>query len=264
MEEICQFRKDVERMITTVLFDMGGTLEDIWVDEESRQSAIARLDTMLRGWGLSPGVSPEELRACVERGWKRYEAVRSVGDVELKPAQIWGDYVLTDFDFPRDILLPHCEEIAHMWEITYYHRRLRPRVKEMLTALQDAGLKLGVISNTAALYQVFDSLEEYGIRDFFRDVTLSSVTGFRKPCRDIFTVSLRQMQSRPEECVYVGDTVSRDVIGSKRAGFAAAIQIVSRLTREKDQQVTAAPEADAVIEEIYQVAETVRALQSRL
>lgn len=27
-------------MIDTVLFDMGGTLEDIWVDDESRHSSI--------------------------------------------------------------------------------------------------------------------------------------------------------------------------------------------------------------------------------
>ena len=147
-----------------------------------------------------------------------------------------------------------------MWEITYFHRRLRPRVAEMLGELKKMGLKLGVISNTAALYQVFDSLEEYGIRDFFRDVTLSSVTGFRKPCRDIFTLSLRQMRSRPEECVYVGDTVSRDVIGSKKAGFAAAIQIGSQLTKEKDQALEKALAPDVVIEDIYDVARVVRGM----
>lgn len=29
-------------MIDTVLFDMGGTLEDIWVDDESRHSSILK------------------------------------------------------------------------------------------------------------------------------------------------------------------------------------------------------------------------------
>ena len=247
-------------MITTVLFDMGGTLEDIWVDEESSSQAIAALDGMLKGWGMDPGLPLEGLRQSVDAGWKRYDVVRSGEDVELKPVQIWCDYILTDFGFPRDRLAPHCEEIAHMWEITHYHRELRPRVAEMLGELQAMGLKLGVISNTAALFQVFDTLEEYGIRDFFRDVTLSSVTGMRKPCGDIFTVSLRQMRSRPEECVYVGDTVSRDVIGSKRAGFAAAIQIASQLTREKDQKLDAALAPDYVISDIYDVAAVVRGM----
>ena len=34
----------------------------------------------------------------------------------------------------------------------------------MLEGLKDLGMKLGVISNTASLYQVFDILKEYGIR----------------------------------------------------------------------------------------------------
>lgn len=249
-------------MITTVLFDMGGTLEDIWVDEASETQAIAALDEMLKGWGLDPGLSLEALRASVDAGWKRYDAVRSAGDVELKPIQIWCDYVLTDFAFPREALAPHCEAIAHMWEVTHYHRVLRPRVGEMLSELQAMGLKLGVISNTAALFQVFDTLEEYGIRDYFRDVTLSSVTGMRKPCRDIFTVSLRQLRSRPEECVYVGDTVSRDVIGPKRAGFAAAIQISSKLTKEKDASVDRALAPDYVISDIYEVAGIIREMRN--
>ena len=149
-----------------------------------------------------------------------------------------------------------------MWEVTHYHRRLRPRVVPMLEGLKEMGIKLGIISNTAALYQVFDILKEYGIRDYFQDVTLSSVTGFRKPCTDIFTVSLRQVQSKPEECVYVGDTVSRDVIGSKRAGFAKAIQICSKLTGEKDSGIRREFEPDYMVEDIYEVYPIVQQLRA--
>ena len=163
-------------MITTVLFDMGGTLEDIWVDDASEREAIAALQQMLSAYGLETGMTQEALKAEVDAGWKRYGRYRDASDVELKPMEIWCDYVLKDFGFSREQLAPHCEEIAHMWEVTHYHRKLRPRVAEMLRGLQGLGLKLGIISNTAALYQVFESLEEYGIRGFFSDVTLSSVT----------------------------------------------------------------------------------------
>lgn len=240
-------------MVTSVLFDMGGTLEDIFVDEASRRAAIERVSEMLLGYGLDPACSYEELKQRIDEGWKRYGAYRDSCDVELKPVEIWCRYVLADFGFPREKLAPHCEELAHMWEVTYYHRALRPRVAEMLDGLKGLGLKLGIISNTAALFQVFDILEEYGIRDYFRDVTLSSVTGMRKPAPDIFTVATRQLRSVPEECVYVGDTVSRDIIGSKRAGFAAAIQICSKLTREKDCGVKREFEPDYMIEDIYDV-----------
>ena len=250
-------------MITSVMFDMGGTLEDIYVDERSEWAAIEKLDRMLREGGLDPQVDLTELKRRVDAGWKRYGAFRDSCDVELKPIPIWCDYALADFGFPRDALEPLCEPIAYMWELTHYHRSLRPRVREMLGGLRQLGLKLGIISNTAAMYQVFDSLEEYGIRDLFEDVTLSSVTGLRKPRPDIFLVSTHQLRVKPEDCVYVGDTVSRDIIGSKRAGFACAIQIGSKLTGEKDAGVRREFEPDYVIEDIYQVFPILRELMDK-
>ena len=240
-------------MISAVMFDMGGTLEDIFVDSVSEWEAIDKLSVMLKEAGLDPGVGREDLKRIVDRGWKEYGIFRDASDVELKPVPIWRDYILKDFGFPKEKLEPVCEPIAHMWEVTHYHRALRPRVAEMLQGLKDLGLKLGIISNTAAMYQVFDSLEEYGIRDFFSDVTLSSVTGMRKPLPDIFYVSARQLRVDPRDCVYVGDTVSRDIIGSKRAGFACAIQIGSKLTCEKDCGVVREFEPDYLISDIYDV-----------
>lgn len=250
-------------MITSVLFDMGGTLEDIYVDGQSERAAIETLRDMLVSFGLDPKAGYEELKERVDAGWVRYGKYRDACDVELKPISIWRDYVLEDFHFPEERLAPHCEEIAHMWEVTHFHRALRPRVSEMLEGLKGLGMKLGIVSNTAALYQVFDTLKEYGIRDYFQDVTLSSVTGMRKPAPDIFRVALCQLQSRPEECVYVGDTVSRDIIGSKRAGFAKAIQICSQLTREKDCGIRREFEPDYMVEDIYQVLPVVRELTGK-
>lgn len=250
-------------MITSVLFDMGGTLEDIFVDAQSEAEAIEKLRDMLVSYGLDPEVSLEELKSRVDNGWVQYGKYRDSCDVELKPIEIWRDYVLKEFGFPREKLEPHCEEIAHMWEVTHYHRSLRPQVADMLDGLKGMGMKLGIISNTAALYQVFDILEEYGIRDYFQDVTLSSVTGMRKPSPDIFRVAMRQLQSKPEECVYVGDTVSRDIIGSKRAGFAKAIQICSQLTKEKDCGIQREFEPDYMVENIYEVYPIVRELVSQ-
>ena len=240
-------------MITTVMFDMGGTLEAIYSDEESKQKSAEVLLDMLKSYGLDPGVDAVTLRAALADGWVRYGNYRDATDIELKPVNIWCDYVLTDYDFPREALAPHCEEIAHMWEVTYYHRTLRPGVARMLEGLKSLGLKIGIISNTAALFQVFDVLEDYGIRDYMDDVTLSSVTGIRKPCVDIFTVSMRQLQSKPEECVYVGDTISRDVIGPRRAGIAKTIQIYSKLTAEKDSGRVYEFAPDYVVPEIYDV-----------
>ena len=227
---------------------------EIKVNHIETKSVMTKSNTPLGGYSVNPYVGcPHACKYCYASFMKRF-----TGHTEP-----WGTFMdVKHWPAIKDpkkyagqkIVIGTVTDGYNPLEETYQNTR------KLLTELKDMGLKLGVISNTAALYQVFDSLEEYGIRGFFQDVTLSSVTGFRKPCRDIFTVSLRQMRSRPEECVYVGDTVSRDVIGSKQAGFAAAIQICSRLTREKDLKLEKAPEADYMIEDIFDTARVVREL----
>ena len=240
-------------MIDTVLFDMGGTLEDIHVDDESRRASIQGVLDILRAHGIDPDKDFETAASAINAGWERYGAYRDPRQRELKPEEIWGSFVLTDFGLDEESVRPYAEELAHMWEVTHYHRALRPHVREMLEGLKDLGMKLGVISNTASLYQVFDILKEYGIRDYFQDVTLSSVTGYRKPNPNIFMVSLHQVQSDPAHCAYVGDTISRDVIGPIRMGFGATFHIDSYLTRLKDTHVSPDVKATYNIQDIYEV-----------
>lgn len=240
-------------MIDTVLFDMGGTLEDIHVDDESRHASIQGVLDILRAHGIDPDKDFETAASAINAGWERYGAYRDPRQRELKPEEIWGGFVLTDFGLDEESVRSYAEELAHMWEVTHYHRALRPHVREMLEGLKDLGMKLGVISNTASLYQVFDILKEYGIRDYFQDVTLSSVTGYRKPNPNIFMVSLHQVQSDPAHCAYVGDTISRDVIGPIRMGFGATFHIDSYLTRLKDTHISPDVKATYNIQDIYEV-----------
>ena len=240
-------------MIDTVLFDMGGTLEDIHVDDESRHASIQGVLDILRAHGIDPDKDFETAANAINAGWERYGAYRDPRQRELKPEEIWGSFVLTDFGLDEESVRSYAEELAHMWEVTHYHRALRPHVREMLEGLKDLGMKLGVISNTASLYQVFDILKEYGILDYFQDVTLSSVTGYRKPNPNIFMVSLHQVQSDPAHCAYVGDTISRDVIGPIRMGFGATFHIDSYLTRLKDTHVSPDVKATYNIQDIYEV-----------
>ena len=218
-------------MIDTVLFDMGGTLEDIYVDDASKEASAREVLRILKEKGFSVSMDVPEAMQELAEGWV-----------------LNGRFGL-DFETVK----PFAEELAHMWEVTYYHRSLRPGVKEMLEGLKGLGMKLGVVSNTASMYQVFWILKEYGIRDYFQDVTLSSVTGYRKPDPNIFLVSLKQVQSDPSTCAYVGDTFSRDVIGPQRLGFGATFHIHSHLTASRDKDVPDSVKATYSISEICEV-----------
>lgn len=238
-------------MLNTVLFDMGGTLEDIWNNQETQAKAMDALQKTLRAHGLEPGCSPEEFDRRVMAGLKEYKRWSEGLELEKKPEEIWPDYYLKEFGFDREKLIPITEELANLWEVTYYHRELRGDVLETLEALKARGYHIGIISNNASLYNVFNMLEEYGIRGCMEDVTVSSVTGYRKPHPEIFRISLRQMQTTAENCVYVGDTISRDIIGAKQAGFGKAVQIVSALSAQKDAATAAdAEKPDLVIQNL--------------
>ena len=72
-------------MIDTVLFDMGGTLEDIWVDDESRHSSIQGVLDILRAHGIDLNMDFETTAQSINAGWERYGAYRDPRQRELKP-----------------------------------------------------------------------------------------------------------------------------------------------------------------------------------
>ena len=155
------------------------------------------------------------------------------------------------------------EEIAFFYETHYQARKLRPEAPAVLQALHKAGFRLAIISNIMSRRLVPSKLAEYGIAHYFDPVVTSSVLGWRKPNARIFEEAARRMQLPPATCAYVGDTVSRDVIGARRAGYGLVIQIKSFLTDQSDAELDAGlPHSqdflpDAVITDLMQVIDLV-------
>jgi HAD superfamily hydrolase (TIGR01662 family) len=103
---------------------------------------------------------------------------------------------------------------------------MRPEIPDVLKAIQKMGYKIGLISNVTSRGQVPYSLKEYGIQDYFNPIVLSSEYGRRKPDPSIFHYAARLANTPTSECIYIGDRISRDILGAKRAGYHLAIQIV--------------------------------------
>lgn len=254
--------KEGENMFTTVLFDMGGTLENISYSSETMVKVTDSMLMLLEKYGIQVNETKEEFWNKVKEGKEAYRIFSESNQIELKPEEIWPNWIMKEIDLHnKDKIAEISEELAHMWEVTYFERKLRDGVKETLEKLKNKGYKLGIISNTASLYQVFAVLQDYGIRDYFEDVTLSSITGYRKPNKEIFNIALNQMQAAPEECVYVGDTRSRDIIGAKNANFGASIQIRSFLTQRKDLEVEKEIQPDFIISDITEVVAVMEELE---
>jgi len=238
--------------IQAVLFDMGGTLENLYNDEAIRQEATRGLRELLRERGVDPGLSLPELQSAVSSGLKAYQSWRKQSEAELPPDLVWGKYILADYGLSRLKLAAAAEDIAFFYETHYHRRSLRPEAPAALEALYKLGFRLAIISNVISRRLVPYKLAEYGIAHYFDPVVTSSCLGWRKPNERIFDEATRLMQLPPDACAYVGDTISRDVIGARRAGYGLAIQIRSFLTAKSDRGVEAVP-PDAVIQDLRQV-----------
>jgi putative hydrolase of the HAD superfamily len=242
--------------IQAVLFDMGGTLEELHSDEVVHREAARGLRELLRERGVDPGLSLPDLQATVSAGLEAYQTWRKGPEIELPPERVWSEFILTGHGLSKERVATAAEDISFFYDTHFHMRNLRPEAPAVLEMLKQQGFRLAIISNVVSRRLVPCMLAEYGIAHYFDPVVTSSSLGWRKPNERIFGEALRLMRLPPEACVYVGDTISRDVIGARRAGFGLAIQIKSYLTARSDRGVQDV-QPDAIIRDLSEVVELV-------
>lgn len=221
-------------MISAVLFDLGGTLHVQDYPPESRMDFVARLDAFLRDSGIVLDVSPDALSEALKSGAAAYKRYSEETTRELPAYTIWADWYLKAFDFDRTKLYGISERLCCMYDGERGVYTPRPHLAETLRALSLRGLKLGVVSNIISRGYVSRVLEQYGVRRYLPYILTSAACGVRKPNREIFDIALDDLAVIPAECAYVGDTISRDVIGAQNAGLGAMIQIKNPRIAHKD------------------------------
>jgi len=99
---------------------------------------------------------------------------------------------------------------------------LQPYASEMLAALKEAEIEIGMVSNTVLSGKALeDVLERNGIRDYFNFVIASSDYGFRKPHPQIFKTALARAGTTAEKTWFVGDSLEMDIAGAQGVGMTA-------------------------------------------
>jgi putative hydrolase of the HAD superfamily len=111
------------------------------------------------------------------------------------------------------------------------------RSAESLARLRQAGLKLGVVSNSDG--RVEQALAAAGLREYFDVVIDSALVGVEKPDPRIFHAALEALGVAPEEALYVGDLYEIDVLGARAAGMEAVLLGASADMSEPNCRVAA-------------------------
>ncbi|GHV94683.1 hypothetical protein AGMMS50293_10030 [Spirochaetia bacterium] len=252
-------------MFKAILFDMGGTLENVAHTPECNIPCGTKILAYLAAHNVQLAIGPEEFMRNCEGKNKEYRKWGTDNHRELSPYEIWSRYYLKDFAIGEEKLRVIAENLANIWERNFYIRSIRRETPELLEQLKQRNLPLGVISNTASLTHVIENLHEMGIHQYFTGcIYLSSVSGYRKPGKDIFIEAAADLGAKPEEAVYVGDTVSRDVRGARAAGYLATIRIASELTAGSDAGYnTEGEEADYFVQSLLEIPAIVDSLKNR-
>lgn len=251
-------------MIRAVFFDIGGTVHTQRPTEACDRAYAEMLFEALRRIGVRTEETPEKLLEHVNRGAASYKKYTEETLTELPPDVIWKDYMLKDYPDDRELLTGHGEELCYQFD--RYRKEIveRPGLAETLEALKADGIRLGIISNIMSRTFVPRILAEYKVADYFETMVLSSVFGIRKPDARIFEEALREMNIRRDEAAYVGDTISRDIRGTRNAGWPLMIQIDNPLTYRKDEAFRGMGyRPDVWIKELPEVVPAVRKYNSK-
>jgi putative hydrolase of the HAD superfamily len=84
---------------------------------------------------------------------------------------------------------------------------------------QKQGIELAIISNfDTRIYSVLKLLQ---LDHFFSSITISSISGFAKPNKQIFVKALKQYNIKPEETWHIGDSYTEDYQGALSLGINA-------------------------------------------
>jgi putative hydrolase of the HAD superfamily len=229
----------IVRNIEAILFDMNGTLRMREPHEPTQRAAIRRMLELLGKEDASDAYWEE-----LTRRQKAYSHWAQENLLQLSEGEIWTRWFLPEY--PRELIESVAAELTLAWSERKGRAIPKPSAEEMLIELRRRGYRLGVISNTISSLDIPRSLDAFGWKDYFEVVILSSFLKCRKPAPEPFLEAARVLNVEPARCAYLGNRISRDVIGCKRAGFAFGIIIEpfgNPRTDEQDQII----KPDAVI-----------------
>ena len=252
-------------MITTVLYDLGGTLHSVIRKEDSMKRFGEHLIRRLSDYGIVLDTTPEALAVSLHQNAEAYKHETEQTLVELPAPRIWNEYYLKEFQIGEERLAPIAEELSFLYDYDRLTLMRKPRLKETIEAIRAMGMRQGVVSNIISTSLVPHMLNEYGIAQYMECAVMSSTVGIRKPDPRIFEIAMNEMGVQASETCYVGDTISRDVCGARNAHLGLVIRLNNPSIAHRDAAFRGAdaPQADVVIQELYELPEILKAYNQK-
>lgn len=188
-------------IVKAVIFDLYETLITEWKNFKYTGTLLTNyLD-----------VNPDDFI----REWKKLQNDRYLG--KYKDTQSAISHILFTLNHEVDTQL--VEEIGYKRDNNKKRLFLdiKPEIHEMLKTLKEKGYKLGLISNCS--HEEVVEFKNCKIFEYFDAVLLSCEVGMVKPDRRIYEACMEQLSVISNECLYVGDGGSNELLGATQCGM---------------------------------------------
>jgi putative hydrolase of the HAD superfamily len=207
-------------IVKGIIFDVNGTLVDINTDEGNEQ-IYRSISHFLKYHGIY--ANRNEVREAYFRILKEQRRQGGEQYPEFDVVAVWREYLQTEAA-RRNVAIPKNKLailplfLAEMYRgISMNRLEPYPEVRPVLDDLRRR-YRLAAVTDAQSAWAL-PELRQVGLADYFFPVVVSGDLGYRKPDPRIFDQALRRMHLAPEETVFVGNDMYRDIHGARQAGL---------------------------------------------
>ena len=188
------------------IFDLYGTLIDIWTDEENPE--LWEYVSSLLGDG-------EEKAASVRREYISLCKQAKMGEsheIDLLAVFI---KMLENREVDTSVAVSLAEEFrrASMVRLSVFDGAI-----DMLASLKAAGCGVYLLSNAQSCFTIGE-LKSTGLYGLFDGIVISSDVGVKKPYEEIFHIAFERFGVNAGNSIYVGNDLRDDVLGATKVGM---------------------------------------------
>ncbi len=188
------------------VFDLYGTLADIWTDEERPE--LWEGVSLLLGDGEDRAESVREEYLSLCRDFHRG------GYHELDLLRVF-ESMLERRGVNTCVAPSLASEFRRLSMVRLGCFR---GVKTMLKKLKKQGCGVYLLSNAQSCFTL-DELHSLGLYHLFDGIIISSDIGVKKPSPDAFKIAFSRLNIAAEDSVYVGNDMRDDILGASSVGM---------------------------------------------
>lgn len=216
-------------MYDNIIFDIYGTMIDVWTDEEdvATWQAIAPL---LDFYGVK--LLPEQIKVMFFDGCQKQIAKGKLryDHPEIDVAKVFYDIMASQGVRSKAT----AKFVTQAFRVASTRKlQLFDNVLQTLAKLKQSGKKLYILSNAQASF-TRNELKKFGLPKYFKGIVLSSNYGIAKPDTQFFDVVLEKYHLDKTKCIYVGNDLNSDIVGAKNAGMDCIWLNTGRLPHNDD------------------------------